>query len=238
MSYSKNALVPTEELLAEKLVAVSFPLPSHCPATLIQLSENTVDGMFVAGGSCITILNPYHQYGDFDIYVNNKRAQRHAVDMLTSLEFTKTNSIEAFLTEWTDGLNKVQIIEGKKINNIAELFSTFDLHLCQIGFDHENVSFTKKCENNVANKTVTLSKKAHDDYYGTFDRLLKYASKGYIAKSEVVKHLLDSMQLKAGAPVLTRREITDRVNGYMNDYSPDPTGDFLVYKTTTTSTHT
>ena len=215
MSYNPNILTP-DAPLKEATSSYGLPLPNHCPATLIQLSQYMVEGMYVAGGSCITILNPSHQYGDFDVYVNGPMAKKQAEDFLKGYSFKKTKQMVDFLTEWSDGLNSVQLIEGKQINSLSDLLSTFDLDICRIGFDTTEVLCTEKCERNIADNTVTMSDKAYNDYTATLFRLFKYASKGYKVSQETSGEFINALSHKlTNEPVLTKAEVERRVNNVL-----------------------
>lgn len=173
------------------LISNKLKLPNHCPSTLILISENMVPGMFVAGGSCITIYDSLHQFTDIDLFCNSPDALLHTQQVLDMLGFKPMRGNEGALKEYEDGLSKAQIIYAQGLKSLENLLTTFDLSVCKIGFDHEKMMESKFTHDDILKKVLRcnpVSKNPGKLLY----RLCKYSAKGYT----VTPHLIQEIWLR------------------------------------------
>jgi hypothetical protein len=170
---------------------------SNAAPFLKLLKENIEEGLFVAGGSCITLVDPNHPYDDIDIFTTSKLSNKKVVDLLKAFGFIHHDSSH-FIKVYTDGFNKVQVIDtDKKIKNLEELLSTFDFDICKIGFDNKDVIVGANTVNYIKTKKITLNVESINrvNCASTVERIIKYRTKGYNYSSE---HLIEDILYKYG----------------------------------------
>jgi len=164
-------------------------LPNHCPSNLILISENMVPGMFVAGGSCITIYDPLHQFTDIDLFCNTPDALLHTQQLLDMLGFKPIGKNQGALKEYEDELgSKAQIIYAQNLKSLENLLCTFDLSVCKIGFDHEKIVEGGFTQQDIKDKVLRCNPVSNNPGKLLF-RLCKYSSKGYTATAHLIQEI-------------------------------------------------
>lgn len=163
-------------------------LPDWCPSTLQMLANNMVPGMFVGGGSCMTIFDKLHRYTDIDTWVNSDEAYTHVSGLLTLWGFTPDN-VSNQLQHWKDGFNTVQIIRVPKLKDLEDLLSTFDIQACKVGFDSKSIRYNTYAKGDIETKQLhigTQRLKCKDPGKLLF-RILKYGMKGYRVTPQLIR---------------------------------------------------
>ncbi len=160
-----------------------------CPATLVQLSQNMVPGMFVAGGSCMTIMDPMHKFTDIDIWVTSPEVRQHVEGLLAVWGLAPKHDHGNGVVDWADELVSVQIIQANELKSIEDLISTFDIEACKIGFDSTHIAFGAYTKAGIRDKDIEIVNRVSEDPVAMILRILKYVSKGYTIKAEIIKDI-------------------------------------------------
>lgn len=206
-----------------------FPLPTTCPATLILLSENMVKGMMLAGGSCMTIVDPLHQFTDIDIWCNNLEAKRHTESLLKMWGLTRKSNPQLEIQDWEDELVKVQVIYATSLKSLEDLVSTFDIEACKIGFDHEKVIYGQHTFKDITGKKINVPP-VNPEPVKLLHRIIKYVSKGYAVDPQLIQDIWDKNKNLTGTGITTKasddmrdmltKAILDQMNAMKGMYPP------------------
>jgi hypothetical protein len=183
--------VPTMKLekTTLNLFLKHLPTASMLEYLIELLPKCTENGPWIAGGSLhrtyrkIPLTN-----ADVDVFFKNKEQfeQFVAAISLSSLfsnykiestiysEWHCTLTIKYMDTEW-----KIQCVTFKYFDNIEELFKSFDINVCRIAYDGNNVVYEDGILNDI--KTNKLRFNQGSIYYPsvTLKRLVKYVKMGY-----------------------------------------------------------
>ena len=153
------------------------------------LPKCNVDGPWVAGG-CLhrTYRKLPLENADVDVFFKNKEQFEQFVSVMSLNSFTAGYKIESTIfSEWHCTLTikymdvdwKIQCVTFKYFDNIEELFKSFDINVCRIAYDGNNVIYEQNVLNEI--KSNTLKFNEGSIYYPsvTLKRLVKYIKMGY-----------------------------------------------------------
>jgi len=153
------------------------------------LPKCNVDGPWVAGG-CLhrTYRKLPLENADVDVFFKNKEQFERFVSEMSLNSLTSGYKIESTIfSEWHCTLTikymdvdwKIQCVTFKYFDSIEELFKSFDINVCRIAYDGNNVIYEQNVLNEI--KSNTLKFNEGSIYYPsvTLKRLVKYIKMGY-----------------------------------------------------------
>lgn len=166
------------------------------------------DGIFVGGGSCISLFKKEHAYGDIDIWTSNEPAFHEVARYLTedlecqnidekpNMIIQDTNydcngrpyDIFRALTNYSNKDHKYQIILNTEISDICHLLTSFDLEICRIAFDKHSMVYSDYAITDINNKTVTCFEDETTECYNIHTRIEKYVNKRYAENKQLNRH--------------------------------------------------
>jgi hypothetical protein len=153
------------------------------------LPKCNVDGPWIAGG-CLhrTYRKLPLENADVDIFFKNKEQFEQFVSAMSLSSLTVGYEIKSTIfSEWHCTLTikymdvdwKIQCVTFKYFDNIESLFKSFDINVCRIAYDGNNIIY----EDTVLNDIKENKLKFNDGsiYYPsvTLKRLVKYIKMGY-----------------------------------------------------------
>ena len=153
------------------------------------LPKCNVDGPWIAGG-CLhrTYRKLPLENADVDIFFKNKEQFEQFVSAMSLSSITVGYEIKSTIfSEWHCTLTikymdvdwKIQCVTFKYFDNIESLFKSFDINVCRIAYDGNNIIY----EDTVLNDIKENKLKFNDGsiYYPsvTLKRLVKYIKMGY-----------------------------------------------------------
>lgn len=164
---------------------------------LPPMSEN---GPWVAGGSMLRTYLDLKLTTDIDIFFRDDSQYRDYVNKLQVI--SKKNSESAsnnlfkiekiHVTKWHKTLNivfrnktyKLQLIYKKYFTGVCKLLDSFDLNICQIGFDGTHVFHPENIITEIDNKEIKIETVNFPQI--VLKRILKYSSLGFkISDTEI-----------------------------------------------------
>lgn len=178
-----------------------------------MLAKAAIPGAFVAGGSCISIVDPHHQFNDIDIFVNNEEAYRQVEQLLVANGFNPASPcIDSPMTgniiNFTNDVSYVQVIPVPDLQSLSQLLSNFDFEVCRIGFDHERIMYGRHTVPDIESKTINLYPEDKPRKFARLlSRLWKYQKKGFEVHDytfqEIVSKITDSVVIHDPKPLFT-----------------------------------
>lgn len=154
------------------------------------LPKCNVDGPWIAGGA---LHRTYRKLSlsdsDVDVFFKNKeQLDKYLLELNANALTSGTYTTKSYVvSEWhhtvvvsymgTDW--KIQCISFKYFDTIEDLFRSFDINVCRIAYDGNNVLFESNVLNEIHNNRLTFN--AGSIYYPsvTLKRLIKYIKMGY-----------------------------------------------------------
>jgi hypothetical protein len=183
--------VPTMKLekTTLNLFLKHLPTASMLEYLIELLPKCTENGPWIAGGSLhrtyrkIPLTN-----ADVDVFFKNKEQFEQFVAAISLRSLFSNYKIESTIySEWHCTLTikymdvdwKIQCVTFKYFDNIEELFKSFDINVCRIAYDGNNVVYEDGILNDI--KTNKLRFNQGSIYYPsvTLKRLVKYVKMGY-----------------------------------------------------------
>jgi hypothetical protein len=183
--------VPTMKLekTTLNLFLKHLPTASMLEYLIELLPKCTENGPWIAGGSLhrtyrkIPLTN-----ADVDVFFKNKEQFEQFVAAISLSSLFSNYKIESTIySEWHCTLTikymdvdwKIQCVTFKYFDNIEELFKSFDINVCRIAYDGNNVVYEDGILNDI--KTNKLRFNQGSIYYPsvTLKRLVKYVKMGY-----------------------------------------------------------
>jgi len=212
-----------------------FDNVSYAHKALLEV-PNTI----IAGGSCIQYFDKYHCFNDIDVYCNNEEQVREVsyIAEYMGLKPGHPRQLgEGFVKTFSGDTTPIQIIYNKSIEGVNSVLSQFDFACCRTAVTKQNdkyfLHYDEFTENDISKKQLrfchyrNLSKMS-------FERILKYYSKGYELceerQGEFWRNLCRSITNENRPPKLAISEpVTTVTSGYI--YIPAPNHN-VVWKTT------
>lgn len=176
-------------------------IPIH---VLSYLKDNIPDDVWVAGGACISILKVGHQFGDIDIFVNNRKNIKVVADIVRNYnsdvkESTLLDTEDVIVKNYTDdcGGASFQIIYNRHITSLKHLLAGFDLANCAIGFDNQKLIKFAGTDWAIENNKIifnvgfsTLNIKTPNQLSKLISRIFKYVKKGFEIEQSSINSLI------------------------------------------------
>jgi hypothetical protein len=143
---------------------------------------NFVNGPWLAGGSCLSLYqNVPVMDRDFDVFFSDGDSWYRAAAPLTGLYPYKTS--KKAMTYEHEGY-KIQLVSRQYHKTLLDVFNTFDMTVCQFGFDGNNFYAT---EQGLADANDRVLRVPTDDYLPSYERIIKYMRKGYSPVGRLIK---------------------------------------------------
>ena len=154
------------------------------------LPKCNVDGPWIAGGA---LHRTYRKLSlsnsDVDVFFKNKeQLDKYLLELtwnnLTSGKYTHKSSVvsdwhHTVVISYMDTDWKIQCISFKYFDTIEDLFRSFDINVCRIAYDGNDVILEENVLNQIQNNNLKFN--ASSIYYPsvTLKRLVKYIKMGY-----------------------------------------------------------
>lgn len=198
MSYQKLSEQASAQLpIVDKFIEKSLSYITELQHPLLHiLSQNMQENTFIAGGSCISIIDQWHQYTDVDVWVTTDKAQKHIETIIGALNFKKTGDLTNQIQNFSDDLGRtIQIMRMDHFDSLERLLSTFDITACKIGFDSNRVLLNEFTEDHIKFKVISfdglnIDNLNNEQRIKTLQRAFKYAGKGYTIGNDEISRVM------------------------------------------------
>lgn len=153
------------------------------------------DGVVLAGGALRTLVNPYDEIQDYDLFFTKESKVQ---EVKTNLEQEGFSLIfecpkgELF-TYYNKDIGKVQLIVKRIYTDCYDLISSFDITACCAAYDGKQVYKHDRFVFDNLNSLININKLEYP--VASMKRIAKYASKGYKLTSTASKYFVEQVNL-------------------------------------------
>lgn len=148
------------------------------------------DGPWIAGGA---LHRTYRKLSlsdsDVDVFFKNKeQLDKYLLELNSNALSTGKYSVKSYIvSEWhhtmvisyMDTEWKIQCVSFKYFDTIEDLFRSFDINVCRIAYDGNNVLFEHNVINDIHNNHLSFDENSINYPSVTLKRLVKYIKMGY-----------------------------------------------------------
>lgn len=169
------------------------------------LPKCTSDGPWIAGGSLHrTFRNIPLNNADIDVFFKNEEQKTKFLEDLIKNKSGKYESKDLIVSQWHDCVTitcmgkdwKIQCVKFVYFQNITELFKSFDINVCRLAYDGNNVIYEDNIFDDIKTNKLKLNDEAINYPSVTLKRLIKYVKMGYDVDDTELKKLCYSFNKK------------------------------------------
>lgn len=198
----------------------------------INTKEIKIENNFVIAGGYIRDSLIGEKYSDIDIFILKNDSDYNFEDinlksLISIFDDSKTKLVfnspkmKTYITNVLESPEKIQIIKSEH-RTIEDLLESFDFTICQFAYSLTNKEDFLYCgQTSIAdsfNRRLVFNKKYNGEFIGnSFERLQKYARKGFVACGGTIKDMIEKVRS-------VDQEIID------NNFSFYPNGGFRTNK--------
>jgi hypothetical protein len=150
----------------------------------------TPGGVWLAGGSLRTVIDPTHDVADYDLFFANARLAEGVVKQLEIMGWTVVwQCPKGELTTLKDEDDtKIQCITKRYYRTMSELIHSFDFTVCMAAYDGEVFEFDPRFIRHVKRKRLSIN--AVTFPVATINRIYKYRARDFVMYEQDVVDLV------------------------------------------------
>lgn len=171
------------------------------------LPKCSKDGPWIAGGCLHRTYKKIELDSDIDIFFSSEQQMNAYVQkiiiegrVIENAPKGKYENTSYFVNRWHQTLNikcldrdwKIQCVTFKYFKDISELFDSFDMTMCMMAYDGENVYMGEDTMTHIINNNIHFNVNSINFPSVTLKRLVKYMKMGYNVEENELKHLSDA----------------------------------------------
>ena len=207
-----------------------LPTASALEYLIEVLPKCTSEGPWIAGGS---LHRPYRNLplvdSDVDVFFKNKeQLDKFLFDIkVYALRTGKYKTSSYIVSEWhhtivVSYMNydwKIQCVSFKYFESIQDLFKSFDINICRIAYDGDNVVYEQNVFDQIKNNKLKFNVDSINYPSVTLKRLVKYIKMGYDVEDEDLRILTHAFyKSKKKAIDILDQDLFTKNNVSINNY--------------------